>query len=181
MRAPKILTLVAIAASFGVSLLYAQSDEAPRLDPATAVALEGAVVSFTADPGKPSTLVVDDAEMGKTVVRLGPSWYLEGLGFSAAVGESVKVDARHCVNCTAGHVAVRVENMATGAIAELRDEAGRPVWRGSGRGRATADAGPGWRHGRGKGGAGHGCAGCGRGRGPGHGCGGHGHGRGARG
>ncbi len=191
----KTLTLVAVAASLSVSLLYAQSGGAPRLDPATAVTLEGAVVSFTNDAGKPATLVVDDAEMGKTVVRLGPSWYLDGIGFTAAAGESVRVAAQHCVDCTAGQVAIRVENLATGAVAELRDEDGRPVWRGSGRARASADSEPGWRHGRGKGcggqgavgkggGQGRGGMGCGQGRG-GNGCGqgrdGHGCGHCARG
>ena len=174
MKATRILILVAVAASLGVSLLYAQSGGTPRLDPATAVTLEGAVVSFTHEPGKPSTLVVEDAELGKTVVRLGPSWYLDGIGFTVAEGESVKVAAQTCTGCTAGHVAVRVENLATGAIAELRDVDGFPVWRGSGRGQATADSGPGWRCGRGmgcgkavagqgRGGKGWGNGGCGRG------------------
>ncbi len=176
MKATKTLTLAAVAALLGVSLLYAQGSGAPRLDPATAVSLEGAVVSFTNEPGTPSTLVVDDAEMGKIVVRLGPSWYLDGIGFTAAAGESVKVAAQQCTDCTAGHIAVRVENLATGAVAELRDEEGLPVWRGSGRAKATAESGPGWRQGRGKGCGGQAVAagGCGQGRGGkgcGHGCG----------
>ena len=72
MQAKKTLILVAVAALLGVSLLYAQGNAAPRLDPATAITLEGAVISFNNDPSKPATLVVDDAAMGKTVVRLGP-------------------------------------------------------------------------------------------------------------
>ncbi len=167
MKLTKILTLVAVAASLSVFLLYAQDDVAPRLDLATAVDLEGPVVSFTNDPGKPSTLVLEDADMGKTVIRLGPSWYLDGIGFTAAAGEAVKVLAGQCDDCTAGHIAVRVENLATGAVAELRDEDGRPAWRGSGGARAAADSGRGWGQGRGKG--------CGMGRGGGQG---HGGGRG---
>ncbi len=193
MKPKKILTLIAVAALLGVSLLYAQDDGAPRQDPATtpqrgvdvstAVTLEGAVISYQNQAGKPSTLVVDDADMGKTVVRLGPGWYLDGIGFTAAAGESVKVTAGQCSECTAGHIAIRVENLATGAVAELRDESGRPVWRGSGA-RAGAGAGSGGRHGRGGGCGGQGwaeagdgqrggmgcCGGCGRGRG-GMGCG----------
>ncbi len=168
MPTKKILMFVAVAASLCVSLLYAQSDVAPRLDPETAVTLKGEVVSLSSEAGKPATLVVDDAEMGKTVVRLGPSWYLDGLGFTAAAGESVEVAAQHCADCAAAYVAIRVENLATGAIAELRDDDGRPVWRGSGRGRGRAAAAsdePGWGRGCGKG------KGRGRGHGGGRGCG----------
>jgi hypothetical protein len=104
--------------------------------------------------------VVDDAELGKTVVRLGPGWYLDGIGFAAAAGESVKINARHCTDCAAGLVAVRAENLTTGVIAELRDDGGRPVWRGSGRARAAGNGAPGsGRHRRGMGGGG-GCGHC---------------------
>ncbi len=174
MQTTKIMTFVAVAASLGVSLLFAQTDVAPRLDPAAAVTLDGPVVSFTSERGKPATLVVDDGDMGKTVVRLGPSWYLDDIGFTAATGEAVKVAAAHCTDCTAGHVAIRVENLANGAIAELRDDDGRPVWRGSGRANARASAEPGWHRG------GRGCGqgwvgqGNGKGRGGGKGCGGQG-------
>ncbi len=164
MQTKKILTLVAVTTLLGVSLLYAQGDAAPRLDPETAVVLKGPVVSLSTERGKPATLVVDDAEMGKTVVRLGPGWYLDGLGFTAAPGESVEVAAQHCSECAAAYVAVRVENLATGAIAELRDGDGRPVWRGSGKGRgraanAATGGGCGRGMGRGKGGGGGGCGG----------------------
>ena len=179
MHVARILSLAAVAAALSVSLLVAQ-EVAPRLDPATAVVLEGAVVSFEQGPGKPAILVVEDTDLGKTVVRLGPSWYLEGIGFAAADGESVKIDARHCFDCAAGLVAVRVDNLTTGAIAELRDDDGRPVWRGSGRARAAGDFARGQRHGRGMGcgwgmGGGRGMGG-GQGKGCGHGC---GHGAGA--
>ncbi len=164
MPTKKILIFVAVAASLGVSLLYAQSDGAPRLDPETAVTLKGDVVSLSTEPGKPATLVVNDAEMGKTVVRLGPGWYLDGLGFTAAAGEAVEVAAQSCSGCAAAYAAIRVENLATGAIAELRDDDGRPVWRGSGKGRgrganAAMSGGCGRGRGRGKDG-GHGCGGC---------------------
>ncbi len=178
MKTKKILTLVAVATLLGVSLLYAQGDAAPRLDPEAAVTLEGAVVSLTKEPGKPATLVVDDAELGRTVVRLGPGWYLDGLGFTAAAGESVKVAAQPCIGCAAAFAAVRVENLATGSIAELRDGDGRPVWRGSGKGKGQAAKamggggcgrgrgyGKGGGNGRGQGCGGQGCCrGCGGGQ-----------------
>ncbi len=160
MHTSKTLTMAAIAGLLGVSLLYAQSGRAPRLDPATAVTLEGPVVSFTSDLGRPSTLVVDDAEMGKTIVRLGPAWYLEGIGFTAAAGDSVVIEARQCADCAAGQVAIWVQNQTTGAIAELREEDGRPVWRGAGRRQAVEEPESGHRYGRGRGRGGHGCGQC---------------------
>ena len=174
MKRTKILTLAAVAAVLGGSLHSAQDAGDPRFDPDTAVTLKGAVVSLSTEPGVPSTLVVDDAEMGKTVVRLGPSWYLNGLGFTAAAGETVSVSAFTCADCNAAYVASRLENLTTGAIAELRDDDGFPVWRG--KGKQVADRpGRGWRRGagcqnggghRGGGGGGHhGCGQCRCGRG----------------
>ncbi len=157
MQATRILTMVALAATLSVSLLHAQSGWAPRLDPATAVTLEGTVVSF--EPGRPSILVVDDAETGETVVRLGPDWYLDELGFTAAAGESVELTANECTGRAAGLIAIRIENFDTGVIAELREEDGRPAWRGLGRGRGGCSSERGWR-GRGQGRGGRGCGRC---------------------
>ena len=165
MKSRKILILAALAAAFASSLL-AQGAPAPRFDPETTVTLRGAVVTLKTDPGSPATLVMDDAEMGMTVVRLGPSWYLNGLGFTASEGETVEVFAAACTGCAAAYVASRVKNVTTGAIAELRDDDGLPAWRGVGRARAGSPA-RGWGCGHGRGAVrGGGCRGGG-------GCGGH--------
>lgn len=104
----------------------------PAVDPAAAVILEGAVVSFVAAPGMGlPTLTVDDAVLGDTTVRLGPFRILQEAGFTAAAGDLMQITAYPCVLCTADYAAATVENLTTGLAVTLRDEDGTPVWLGA--------------------------------------------------
>ena len=82
--------------------------------------------------GGPSTLRLDTADESFTVM-LAPGWYLAELRADIRSGDplivegSKMMDRRQQVYL----VAARITNQRTGAVLELRDEAGRPRWMGS--------------------------------------------------
>jgi hypothetical protein len=142
-------------------------------DPATRATFEGTIVDARMEPGEGRpTLLIEAADSERTSVRLGPYWMLEEGAFTASVGDAVRVVAYECTRCDADVVAGRVENLTTGAVVELRDDEGMPLWKGRGRGKGPRGdgwgRGPGMRHG--KKGLGPG-SGQGPGRGPGDGTG----------
>lgn len=140
----------------------------PAVDPSQSIVLEGPVVSFLAGPGSTlPTLIVDDAALGATTVRLGPYWFLADAGFTASAGDTVRLTAYPCSLCSAGYVAATLENLSTGVSVTLRAEDGTPLWPGQPRHGAVAP-GPGRGDGMGAGmgpdegsGAGHGSRGSG--------------------
>ncbi len=81
--------------------------------------------------GGPSTLRLDTADESFTVM-LAPGWYLAELRADIRSGDplivegSKMMDRRQQVYL----VAARITNQRTGAVLELRDEAGRPRWMG---------------------------------------------------
>jgi hypothetical protein len=73
--------------------------------------------------------VIETADGQQVQVGLGPSHYRDGLGFSLAVGEQLRVS---------GHwqdgefKADQVVKLESGESIVLRDESGRPMWAGRG-------------------------------------------------
>jgi hypothetical protein len=113
------------------------------------------------------TLSVDDAVLGITDIGLGPIWYLNEQGFSAAEGDLVEVVAYPCELCSLAAVAASVSNLSNGTTLSLRDAEGYPLWAG-GQGGGRGRNGNGY--GGGQGGQGGGNGG-GRGQGGGGSCG----------
>jgi len=99
------------------------------VDPSSRVTFEGPVVAFTGGYGAGlPTLTVEDSAEGEVAVRLGPFWFLAEAGFTAAVGDLVRITAYPCTLCDVGWVAATVENLSTGASVALRDERGAALW-----------------------------------------------------
>lgn len=126
------LTLALVAASF--FLIAAGRGNGPaNLGPAQTV--NGTVVAWTADPGAgPSTMTLRVAGRNDLTVYMGPIWFLEEAGFTAAPGQQVRLTLRACTACPGGYAAVRAENLTSRRTLQLRDAAGFPLWRGPGRG-----------------------------------------------
>ena len=94
----------------------------------------GTVVSTGTEPGfgrfAVSVLAIE-AEGKKTLVRLGPSWYLARQNFSAKVGDTASVVGVP----VAGQSFIVAKSVTVGGkTLVLRDEAGLPAWRGAGHG-----------------------------------------------
>ena len=80
----------------------------------------------------PSTLRLET--VGETFnIVLGPSWYLAELRVDFRNGDTLQVEGSK-MKSRQGQmylVAARILNRRTGAVIELRDELGRPRWKGS--------------------------------------------------
>ncbi len=136
-----ILVLVAAAALAG----NGPGGGSPGVDPSRAFAVSGEVVAFSADPGSGlPTLLVDDPALGEISLRLGPVWYLQEQGFTAAQGDQVDALAYPCVVCPEDAVAAWVNDVTSGTSVELRDEDGVPLWTAlGGAGQGAGDGGQG--------------------------------------
>lgn len=127
-------------------------------DPSEAIEVNGVVVAFTCGSGSGMPmLTVDDAVVGLIDIALGPVWYLQSAGFSAAEGDTVHLLAYACPNCAAPYVAAWIDNDSNGSAVELRDEDGRPLWtqrqyQRGGSGRPGQGYGSGGQNGGGQGG-----------------------------
>jgi len=76
--------------------------------------------------------LVLQSEAGEEVkVCMGPSWYRESQGTALLPGDLVRVTGFY--EAEDKLEAATVENLSTGQVLSLRDEAGRPLWRGRGR------------------------------------------------
>lgn len=102
----------------------------PGFDRNTVIRVAGTASRVDIVPrGGPSTLRLDTADESFTVM-LAPGWYLAELradirnGDSLIVEGSKMMDRRQQVYL----IAARITNQRTGAVLELRDEAGRPRW-----------------------------------------------------
>ena len=86
--------------------------------------------------GGPSTLSLQTPRERFTVM-LGPGWYLSELQADLRNGDPLVVEGSKMMDRQGQlHlVAARVTNQRTGAVLELRDEAGRPRWASGGPGR----------------------------------------------
>lgn len=101
----------------------------PGADPNQAFEVSGIVLAVSGGSGSGMPMItVDDASLGQIDVALGPVWYLQASGFSAAEGDSVHLLAYECSTCAAPAVAAWVENLTNSTSVELRDDDGRPLW-----------------------------------------------------
>jgi hypothetical protein len=83
--------------------------------------------------GGPSTMRLDTWGESFTVM-LGPGWYLAEIRADIRQGDSLIVEGSKMMDRRGNlHlVAAKITNRRTGAVLELRDEAGRPRWMGRG-------------------------------------------------
>jgi hypothetical protein len=157
------LTFIAAACVVAASTVSA----GPGADPSQAFEVSGIVLAVTGGSGSGMPmLVVDDASLGQVDVALGPVWFLQNSGFSAAEGDSVHLLAYECSTCAAAAVAAWVDNLTNGTSVDLRDDGGRPLWT-----KRQSQRGGSARPGRGGGSGGGGGAGTGGGSGAGGGSG----------
>lgn len=117
-----VLLILAVAA-------FAQGrGNPPAAAPPTPVTINGTVVSFTAGYGAGMpTVVVRDGNIDKTFV-LGPFWFLQNAGFTAAAGDQVTIQALACSNCANGYAVVSVTNLTSGKELILRDASGAQLF-----------------------------------------------------
>ena len=99
------------------------------------VAISGTVADLPA-PGNPGLKIDTGAEI-VTVYGLGPSWYWENQGVAyPTVGEQVEVEGYKVSFVDGSEKIIATKVTVSGQTIELRDEDGRPAWRG-GRGSAN--------------------------------------------
>jgi hypothetical protein len=75
-------------------------------------------------------------------VHLGPAWFLDEKKFAIKVGDTVSATGSK-VTLNNQPVLIAREVTVNGATLKLRDDQGRPVWRGMGRGGMGQGMGPG--------------------------------------
>ena len=141
----RFITLALAGAFLAVSPLFPSMGHAlgwwwgspidPGFDPKKVVQATGTANQVAIVPwGKPSTVELRTAGETWTVI-IGPGWYLAELQADIRIGDTLSImgskmtDRRGQVYL----VASRVTNQRTGAVLELRDESGRPLWRPPGR------------------------------------------------
>jgi hypothetical protein len=122
-----------LAMTAGIALAAGQGKgPASKIDLSTVRTVSGTVsaVSIGAGLKHPSFML---AEAGGEIlsVELGPYWFLVANDFSLAVGDGVTATVANCANrSTSDVVALSVQNTTTGASITLRDEQGKPLWKG---------------------------------------------------
>lgn len=124
----KAIFAVLVAACLTPAMSFPVAHAVTGLDTEQPIELAGEVVSFIAGPGLQQPTIILDVEGTWVTVRLGPNWYLRDQEFTAAEGDQVEATAYTCDACTADYVAASVYNVSTGALIELRDADGVPLW-----------------------------------------------------
>jgi hypothetical protein len=104
----------------------------PGFDRSTVIRVSGTVTRMSSERRSgPATLSLECPRDTYTVM-LGPGWYLRQLGADIREGDPLTVEGSKMMD-RGGNlhlVAARVINERTGAVLELRDDAGRPRWVG---------------------------------------------------
>ncbi len=102
----------------------------PGFDRSTVIRVSGTVARASLEVRSgPATLTLECPRDTYTLI-LGPGWYLRQLGADIRDGDPLSVEGSKMMD-RGGNlhlVAARVTNERTGAVLELRDEAGRPLW-----------------------------------------------------
>jgi len=102
----------------------------PGFDRSTVIRVSGTVARASLEVRSgPATLTLECPRDTYTLI-LGPGWYLRQLGADIRDGDPLSVEGSKIMD-RGGNlhlVAARVTNERTGAVLELRDEAGRPLW-----------------------------------------------------
>jgi hypothetical protein len=102
------------------------------IDLGTVRTVSGPVTAVSMEQGQGHPGFTMSAEGGSLEVHLGPYWYLVAQGFSVAVGDQVTATVASCTQSSGGGyvVALQVANATNGSQVVLRDENGKPVWKG---------------------------------------------------
>ena len=104
----------------------------PGFDRSTVISVSGTArhVSIEARSG-PATFILDSPHDTYTVM-LCPGWYLAQIRADIREGDPLTVEGSKMMDRSGNlHlVAARVTNKRTGAVLELRDDVGRPLWQG---------------------------------------------------
>ncbi len=125
------LTLILMALMGSGAFLAAQTGPI-HLDPSQLHHFEGMVASIQAAPGHGTPLfVLRTADGGEVTFQTGPYWFFDVAGFILAEGDDVTVDAFASIDPAISlYYAARIQNLDTGALVVLRDDAGVPQWTG---------------------------------------------------
>lgn len=104
----------------------------PSFDRNAVVEVTGTVTQVTiVSVGGPSTLQLETTGEILTVI-LGPGWYLSEIGVDIRKGDALSIKGAKMKD-RRGHVyllAARLVNHRTNSTFELRDDSGRPKWKG---------------------------------------------------
>ena len=126
----KLVTAVAIAATFGASIAIAQRN----YDAKTVETVQGKVLSVERmqQQGRGVHLMLQ-TDKETIAVHLGPSWYIDKQTSKIVTNDTITViGSRVTVGGKPAIIASQVKN--GNEILKLRDENGIPAWRGAGRG-----------------------------------------------
>jgi hypothetical protein len=111
------------------SVAVAGNGSGSGADPFETYNFSGTVAAINSGSGSGMPMItVDDASQGQVDIALGPVWFLQAAGFSAADDDSVEVLAFGCATCAAPYVAAWVVNNTNGTSVDLRDADGKPLW-----------------------------------------------------
>lgn len=126
-------TLLLIAPPAGAQGWWWGSPINPGFDHNAVIQVTGTATRLELMPrGGPATLRLETGGESLAVV-LGPSWYLADLRVDLRSGDALQVEGSK-MKSRQGQiylVAARVLNQRTGVVTELRDELGRPRWKGN--------------------------------------------------
>jgi hypothetical protein len=139
---PRIATLLLAGALVGATLGVPASVNAqgwwwgspinPGFDRSTVIRVSGTVTRVNSEArSKPATLTLECPRNTYTVI-LGPGWYLAQIRADIREGDALTVEGSKLMD-RGGNlylVAAWIKNERTGAILELRDDVGRPLWVG---------------------------------------------------
>lgn len=128
----RVLILLLLAAA-GALLVQAQGSSAPApISSNPIVELKGAIKEVSISPGKGMPYFTLSGEKGATRVVLGSMRYLMTENFNPKAGEPAEVRG-YQVGDSITAISVKLPNQKTSI--RLRDEQGRPLWRGGPGGR----------------------------------------------
>ena len=141
---PRIATLLLVGALLGATLAVPVSANAqgwwwgspinPGFDRSTVIRVSGTVTHVSSERRSgPASLTLECPRDTYTVI-LGPGWYLAQVRVDIREGDPLTIEGSKMMD-RGGNlhlVAARVTNERTGAVLELRDDAGRPRWMMSG-------------------------------------------------
>ena len=125
------LPLILMALIGSAAFLAAQTGPV-HLDPSQLYHFEGVVASIQAAPGNGTPLfVLRTADGAEVTFQTGPYWFFDVAGFVLVEGDDVAVDAFASTDPSISlYYAARIQNLDTGAVIVLRDDAGMPQWTG---------------------------------------------------
>lgn len=128
---PALLFAALAAAPLGARRPLQKAPAAPAPPAAGLTTFDGTVAELVPMMGRGMGLKATlDTKDGKRVVHLGPSAWLESHGLKLEKGDALTVKAKPMAS---GGEWIAYEVTKGKATVTLRDDTGRPLWRGAGR------------------------------------------------